>query len=499
MKKYILSRLLRAVFSIVVVTAIVYTLIFSLIPRRQIFTSDPNITKVAGDPDKKANYENSVYRKQGYIDYYNSQQLVNEISKKTPSFSSEGTAENLKIAEDWAKEKGKGWVVSELPNSKNLYATREIPIYERVLKFYANLIQIDHPWKVKDSTNPDLKRYVKFEWSKGNGPALVGSGTQHKYLIYFDKSFPFIHQNIVKLYLGESYPTFGGREVMDVLTSGQGQTKSQEITLEDGSKMRASFNIHTAQYQSPENQDDRSKKIFSDDYTDVKSNYQDPSMIKNSFVIGVIAVIISYLISIPVATQLSRHANSILDRMGLFFTTAFIALPSLAVIYFDRFVGNSLFGLPDSFTTYGASDIRSYILPVIILALLQTPGNILWIRRYMLDQASSDYVKFARAKGLSEKEIYGKHILKNAMIPISNGIPSSIILAISGATMTETIFLIPGMGKMLPDAIKSHNNAMVVGITFIFTSLSVISVLLGDLLMQKIDPRINLAEKGGRK
>ncbi|OFI47577.1 peptide ABC transporter permease [Floricoccus penangensis] len=499
MKKYILTRLLRAIFSIIVVTTIVYALIFTLIPRRQIFTSDPNISKVAGDPDKKLNYENTVYRRQGYIDYYNSKQLSNEISKTDKSFSPEGTKKNLEAAQEWAKDKGHGWKVDQFQNNKEIFATREIPIYERVLNFYKNLIQFDHPWKIHDKSNPNLKRYIKFEWNKGMGPAIVGSGTQHKYLFYFDGAFPFIHQNFIKLYLGDSYPTFSGREVMDVLTSGQGQTKSQEITLDDGNKMMTSYNLHTAEYQSPENQDERAKRMFKDDYTDVKSNYQDPSMIKNSFMIGAIAVILGYLIAIPIATHLSQRAGRWIDRFGLFATTALIALPSLATIYFYRFLGSSLLGLPDSFTTYGAGDIKSYILPTVILALLQIPNNILWIRRFMLDQASSDYVKFARAKGLNEREIYSKHILKNAMIPLSNAIPTAVILAISGATMTETIFLLPGMGKMLPDAIKSHNNSMVIGLTFIFTTLAVVANLLGDLLMQKIDPRINLSGKGGRK
>lgn len=110
-------------------------------------------------------------------------------------------------------------------------------------------------------------------------------------------------------------------------------------------------------------------------------------------------------------------------------------------------------------------------------------------------QQNADYVKFAKAKGLSQKEISKNHILKNAIIPIVNGIPMSIILAISGAVITESLFAIPGMGKMLPDAIKTANNNMVITITFIFTTLSVLSVFVGDLLMTFVDPRISLNVK----
>ncbi|GFH40690.1 ABC transporter permease [Pseudolactococcus insecticola] len=498
MKKYILFRALRAVVSIVIVTTIIYALIFSLIPRRQIFTSDSQYNTVVGIPDKRVVYENNVFERQGYISFLDQGEFTQKVKKIDPDFDGTNTPENKKAANQWLKKQSGNWEVKQLPNKKTFYAVREIPIWERVGNFYRHLIQIDYPWKIHDKANPDLKRYIKLTWDKGNGPALIGSGTEHKYLIYFDKTFPFIHQKIVTLNLGQSYPTFSGRSVTDVITSGQGQNLTHKVTLPNGKIFNTSIDIHTAVYQTPKKQSAQMKRLFSDDYTNVQNEYQDPSMLMNSFIIGVVGVILSYALSIPIAIFLSRHAGQFIDRFGLLIVTLFIALPSLAVIYFDRFIGGAI-GIPDSFTTFGASSIKSYILPTIILALLQVPGTVMWIRRYMIDQQSSDYVKFARAKGLSENEISRNHIFKNAMIPISNGIPGSIILAIAGATMTETIFLVPGMGKMLPDAIAAHNNPMVIGITFIFTTLSVLSVLLGDLLMQVIDPRIQLStSKGGK-
>ena len=107
-----------------------------------------------------------------------------------------------------------------------------------------------------------------------------------------------------------------------------------------------------------------------------------------------------------------------------------------------------------------------------------------------------NFTRLRQIKGLSQKEIFNRHILKNAIIPIVNGIPASIVLCISGAVITESVFAIPGMGKMLPDAINAANNNMIITLTFIFTSLSVISLLLGDLLMTVVDPRIQLSSKG---
>ena len=192
---------------------------------------------------------------------------------------------------------------------------------------------------------------------------------------------------------------------------------------------------------------------------------------------------------------MAQYKDKLDEKIGVVYINLLIAVPSLAVIFFLKYIG-SLFSLPDRFPLLGFGDIRSYIMPIIILALISTPSLMMWVRRYMVDQSNADYVKFARAKGLSQGEIFRKHILKNAIIPIVNGIPQSVVSCISGAVITESLFSIPGMGKMLPDAIKQVNANMVITLTFIFTGLSVFAVLVGDLLMTVIDPRIKLTEKG---
>jgi oligopeptide transport system permease protein len=158
-----------------------------------------------------------------------------------------------------------------------------------------------------------------------------------------------------------------------------------------------------------------------------------------------------------------------------------------------------LFGLPDTFPIQGAGSIASWVLPIISLALPSVAGLLMWVRRYMVDQTTAEYVKFARSKGLSQSEIFYKHILRNAIIPIAHGLPGSIIGAIGGAIITERIYAIPGMGKMLPDSINAFNNNIVIALTFIFTALAILSVMLGDILITYLDPRISLHEKGGRK
>ena len=117
----------------------------------------------------------------------------------------------------------------------------------------------------------------------------------------------------------------------------------------------------------------------------------------------------------------------------------------------------------------------------------------------MIDQMNSDYVKFARAEGLSEKEIYKKHISKNAMIFLVHNIPSSIIFCLTGAIITERVYNVPGMGKLLTSAINECDNSVIVGLSFFYAFLSILSLILGDVLMAKVDPRISFSSGGGRR
>ena len=178
-------------------------------------------------------------------------------------------------------------------------------------------------------------------------------------------------------------------------------------------------------------------------------------------------------------------------------SSSILSVPSLVYIYIFQRIGGA-FSIPIKFPTYGPTAVASYILPIISLALPSVAGLMMWMRRYMIDQSTSDYVKFARSKGLSEGEIFSKHIMRNAIVPIARNIPGSILGALTGAIITERVYAVPGMGKMLTDAINNNNNAMIIGLTLIFTLLSVLSVILGDIMMAMVDPRISY-QAGGRK
>ncbi len=298
--------------------------------------------------------------------------------------------------------------------------------------------------------------------------------------------------------LGNSYPTYANTPVLQVISQGQGQTKSSEVQFPTGKKTSA-VDIYSRTYKTPSKADsqDIAKYGKGDAYTATKNNYQNPSMIVSSSIIGLIGVALSYLIAVPLGSYMARLKNTWFDSISTGGLTFMMSLPTIALVYIVRLAGSAI-GLPDSFPILGAGDWRSYVLPSLILGLLSAPVTAVWIRRYMIDLQSQDFVRFARAKGLSEKEISNKHIFKNAMVPLVSSIPASIVGVIAGATLTETVFAFPGMGKMLIDSVKASNNSMVVGLVFIFTCLSIFALLVGDILMTMLDPRIKLTSKGGK-
>jgi oligopeptide transport system permease protein len=283
---------------------------------------------------------------------------------------------------------------------------------------------------------------------------------------------------------------------MRVLFQSQGTEVKRHVTFDTGYETDSGINFGTLKYKSVLDRMDRKK--FNDNYADYEVFRNQPSMIGTSFIMGLLAMGLAYLLGLPIGVLMARRKDKLADKLGMIYIIFIIAVPSLAYIYLFRYIGTTLFNLPSVFSTYGPGDVRSWILPVISLALPSIANLMLWTRRYVVDQMSADYVKFAKAKGLNQREIFNGHIFKNAVIPIAQGIPTSLAGCITGAIITEAIYSVGGMGKMLPSAIKQYNNVMIVALAFLFSTVSVLSVLAGDIVLTKVDPRISLSEKAGR-
>lgn len=500
MKEYVIKRIIRSLFSIFCVVTIAMVLVYSAIDRNNVFKEDQAVLKLKGQPDTYLNYRYTVWENLGYLDYMTQRDMCTlEYDANSSEFAScaeVGSAEAAALGEYWTS---KGYTVDVTPESGALWATRDYSIVERVVNFYGNMFSFDNPYSVVDEGNPDLERKIYFGTDLSGVPALKCSGCEHKYLIYFDGSFPFIHQNIININLGVSYPAYKNQPVIDVMTSKQGTAVKNEITFETGYVTESSILDHTCTYKAV--LDVLDPKKFADNYANCKTNMAEESMMGVSFKMGFMALIIQYVLGIPIGLLMARKKGKFADKLGQAYIVIMISIPSLAYISFFRQVGITIFNLPGKYPELGGADWRSWVLPVISLALPSIAGLMMWTRRYMVDQSSADYVKFARAKGLSESEIFSKHIMKNAIIPIAHGIPGSIIGCIGGAIITESLYAVSGMGKLLPNSIRGYNNATVIGLTFFFTTLSIFSLLLGDILVTIIDPRISLvtSKKGGRK
>ncbi len=466
-------------------------MVYTMIPREKIFQTDTSLGKYKGDA--LVNYKYNIWKDLGYLDFVQPSGIC-AVSENYNSCVN-GGADFKDLVADYET---RGYTYVPYENGVTGFVTRDYPAYELIWNFFSNLIEVDNPWAVQDAENEELQRSYYITTGSNGMPAVACSGCKHKYQLYIDSNFPFIHQNVISLDFGLSYPTFNGLETMDVINDGQGQVVQIEQTFPSGVTQRSALNQYTCEYKQTSTLDHLDTQKFTDNYANCKNYMESPSMVGTSYLFGIIALIIAYVIALPAGVTMARHKDRWQDKLGIVYVNFMIAVPSLAFIYFAKWIGR-LFQMPEKFPELGFGDVKSYILPLIILALLSTSSLIIWMRRYMIDQSNSDYVKFARAKGLSEKEIFNKHILKNAIIPIVNGIPQSVILCISGSVITESVFAIPGMGKMLPDSIKALNNRMVITLTFIFTALAVISLLVGDLLMTVVDPRIQLtAKKGGK-
>ena len=485
MKRYVLVRIIRSLVSIFLVTSIVIIMLYTLVDNMKPFENDQSYTKMK--TDAKTVYRLTRHEELGYLDYVTQTEMCDGAGIGGEGCKLNVDSSDFKKAAEFYEAKGYtiGYLGTGIP-----YGYRFYNIFELLGHFWGNFIKIDNP-KVIDDPNIEHKYY--FGQTEAGLPALKCSGCNYKYQIYFDGKFPFIHQHILTLNFGISYPVKAGTPALQVITDGQGSMVQKEITFPSG-KVSESATILTSCKYKP-TLDSLEMQKFTDNYADCLSNYENMSMINTSYLFGILSLILEYLIGLPAGMAMARTKDKALDKAGIVYINVMIAVPSLAFILFMKLIGFKL-GLPDKFPQLGFSDIKSYIMPVVILSLLGTPGLMMWSRRFMIDQSNSDYVKFARAKGLSEREIFRKHILKNAIIPFVNGIPGSIILAISGAYITESVFAIPGMGKMLPDSITRMNLRMIICLIFIYTTLSVLSIMLGDILMTWVDPRIKLADGG---
>ena len=110
-----------------------------------------------------------------------------------------------------------------------------------------------------------------------------------------------------------------------------------------------------------------------------------------------------------------------------------------------------------------------------------------------------DYIKLAKAKGVPNAMIWLRHVFRNSVTPMVNLIPGSVLMTISGSIYVESLYSIPGMGGLLVDVIKRQDNTMVQALVIIYSVIGILGLILGDMLMALVDPRISFVKKEGSR
>ena len=215
-----------------------------------------------------------------------------------------------------------------------------------------------------------------------------------------------------------------------------------------------------------------------------------------SIKLGVMSMALSLLMGIPLGAAMARNKGKFWDKIGTVYIVFINAVPAAVYYIFIQMYGTSALGIS---MLFDLNDPVTWILPVFSMSLGNTAYYAMWLRRYMVDEMNKDYVRLARAKGVSGPNIMMNHVLRNAFVPMIQYIPTSLLYTICGSIYIESLYSIPGMGGLLVDVIGRQDNPMVQAIVLIYSCIGIVGLLLGDLRMGLIDPRISFVKKEGAR
>jgi peptide/nickel transport system permease protein len=217
--------------------------------------------------------------------------------------------------------------------------------------------------------------------------------------------------------------------------------------------------------------------------------------IRPSLQLAALAMAISLVVATPLGILSAARRNTSVDRVGTTFALFGICMPNfLLALLLIFFFGVKLRWLPISGYVDPLEEmlpgLRSLVLPALTLGLALAAVVTRTLRSSMLDALSEDYVRTARAKGLSESSIIRGHVLKNALIPVVTVLGLQLGTLIGGAVITEYVFALPGVGRLVVDAVFARDYPLVQGVVLLIAVGFILSNLAVDLLYGWIDPRI---------
>lgn len=209
---------------------------------------------------------------------------------------------------------------------------------------------------------------------------------------------------------------------------------------------------------------------------------------ETSAVLGVTAAFIALGIGVVLGAIAALRRNKLIDRIIMVITTAFVSMPSfimgsLLLLIFSLWLG--------WFPANGNAE-GGLVLPIVTLALYPTAYITRLTRSSMLDVLGQDYIRTARAKGVSGAKIIFGHALKNSLIPVITYFGPMLAYIVTGSLVVEKIFAVPGVGRDFVNSITSRDYPLIMGTTIVLAALIVVMNLVGDILYKVVDPRINL-------
>ena len=209
--------------------------------------------------------------------------------------------------------------------------------------------------------------------------------------------------------------------------------------------------------------------------------------------------VVALLIALPIGILAAVKPYSWFDRIASTFAFIGFSLPTfftgvLFILVFSIHLGWLPFvfraDIPGTGFPWLWEHIKQSIMPVMVLGLFQGATWMRYVRSAVLDVIRLDYVTTARSKGLAERVVISKHVVRNALIPVVTLVALQIPAVFGGAIVTEQIFRIPGIGSLLIDAILRNDTPVIMAVTFVFSALVVLFNLIADILYAWLDPRI---------
>jgi peptide/nickel transport system permease protein len=212
-----------------------------------------------------------------------------------------------------------------------------------------------------------------------------------------------------------------------------------------------------------------------------------------SLAIAIPTFLLGLFVTVSFALLLVFFRNTALDVGGVVLCVAAMSISGLFYIIGGQYLVSKVWNLvPISGYSGGLDAGKFLILPVLISVVGGIGSSARWYRTLFLEEINKDYVRTARAKGLSELAVLFRHVLKNAMIPILTGVVVVIPLLFMGSLLLESFFGIPGLGSYTIDAIGSQDFAVVRSMVFIGSVLYIVGLLLTDISYTLVDPRVRL-------